>query len=156
MKEINEQYVLGYLLKQGVEDLPQESIATLMATMKKYGDNRWWESDDIVTLAYHQLHENISMINLETVYQGASKICGRSVYTHDLVDTENLIKEVELGMKRLKRGIILTEEAQEAAVEASIGRLEKKLKERGGRVIRINVATEEVDNSGYDGWLNPK
>jgi hypothetical protein len=92
------------------------------------------------------------MIDLDILYAGATKICGRSVYSHDLfMDRENLMKEVETGTKRLKNGTNLSEGVQEAAVEASVGRLEKKLR---GRVIKVNMASEDSDSSGYDGWLN--
>ena len=155
--EINEQYVRGYALKLGVKDLPQESVVTIMDTMKKYGDNRWWESNDPVVLAYHQLHEEIMMIELDKLYEGATKICGRDVYSHDLwMDRKNLMKEVEVGMKRLQNGTCLSEEVQEAAVERSIQRLEQIVKKNGGKVIRINTNSEERDTSGYDGWLNPQ
>ena len=145
MKEITEQYVRGYALKCGVENPSAEDIAAVLKVMNKYAE-RWWESDDEVSLAYHQVRERILIIPLQVYHDGIRKICDRPIYQHDLFGQfPEFIQEVEEGMKRLNQGWKVSEEGKEALVERSTSRLEKFVEECGKNVLKVELPESEGD-----------
>jgi hypothetical protein len=141
MAEITEQYLRGYLLKFGEEDIPVGLFDNLLRTMRKYGDNRWWESNNPVVLAYHQAKERILLISLDQYVEGASKICGRPVFTHDLFGQDpDFLLEIEQGMKRLNPGWKVSSEGRAALELASENRLERVVQSIGKSVIKFDSA----------------
>ena len=74
-----------YIHQRYSRDLPQENIDNLKRAMAKYGDNRWWESEDPVTIARYQIFENIFMSSTFSIFhEGLEKLLERAVYTHEL------------------------------------------------------------------------
>ncbi|MCX6710120.1 MAG: hypothetical protein NTV63_04195 [Candidatus Woesearchaeota archaeon] len=73
-----------YIHQRYGRDLPQENVDSLKRAMAKYGDNRWWESEDPVTIAKYQVFERILMSDFSIFSEGLEKLLERPVYTHEL------------------------------------------------------------------------
>lgn len=69
-------------------------------TAAKYGDNRWWESNDPRTRAYHQINEPIQMYGFDRFYQDFEALLGRPVWTHEFaLCHDELRQEAEAAWK---------------------------------------------------------
>jgi len=65
--------------------------------IKKYGDNRWWESDDYLTIAYYQINEPKIAVKFSKFHEACEKVLDRSIWTHQFCHRE--VQE-EKGMYR--------------------------------------------------------
>jgi len=62
----------------------------------KYGENHWWESDDLIIVARHQIFEKILLVDFDLFLQGIGKLLGRPVWTHEFgLNIEGLRKEAK-------------------------------------------------------------
>jgi len=89
------------------KDLPQEtierqeSIENIRLTMQKYGENKWWESNDPATRSLFQLFEDIRIIDFFEFGKGLCKLLGRSVWNFELgINTEGLRREAGEALER--------------------------------------------------------
>ncbi len=128
--------------------------------MQKYSSNRWWESDDPVTIAKNQFAEPRLLSPMSVYKQGLSIITGRDIYTHDFaLDKENLKREVELGLRRLEKGLKTSDEYKEHATRRSIEILSDYCQRTGKKLVSLDLSQSPdrdekgIDTSGYDGWL---
>ena len=53
---------------------------------QKYGDNRWWESDDARTRAYYQLFEPLWIFHRTDIVNDLQELLGRMVWYYELSD----------------------------------------------------------------------
>lgn len=49
---------------------------------KKYGENKWWEATDYLTIAYYQTNEERLAVDFSKYHEAVEKVLGRSVWTH--------------------------------------------------------------------------
>jgi len=64
--------------------------------MEKYGDNKWWESENLKEIAYYQFNEDVLLIDFVKYHEAMEKLLGRSVFTHEFgLNIEGLKQEVE-------------------------------------------------------------
>lgn len=144
-------------------EVPAKNKKSLVETMKKYGENHWWESDDQLTIGMYQLFEPVLMVPFDKFHAGLEKLLDRPVFTHELrINYEGLKEEAQLALRRLKTGIGVSDEQKAEAVKRSIQMLEDYCKRTGKQLLKVEVPSERgqrddkgVDTSGYDGWLNP-
>lgn len=69
----------------------REDIALVAA---KYGDNHWWESEDLRELAYYQIAEPVLMCEFSDFHKGIERLLGRPVWTHEFgVNMDGLREE---------------------------------------------------------------
>ncbi|MEM1577992.1 MAG: hypothetical protein QXM27_03220 [Candidatus Pacearchaeota archaeon] len=135
MREINESYIRARYGK-----LSKENIDRLITAMKRYGNNHWWESTDLATIAYYQLFEDVLLVDFSLFHEGLEKLLGRPVYTHELaLNIEGLREEAKLAIKRYEKGIGTSDEYKEEAVRRSIKMLEDYCKRTGKKFLKINV-----------------
>lgn len=155
-KEINDKYI-----KERFGYLPQKNVDNLKKSMLKYKDNHWWESNDLVKIATYQIFEDTLIVDFDKFHEGLEKLIGRPIYTHELgLNVEGIREEVKLAIERLKEGIGVSREHVETKTIESIKMLEDYCKKTGKKLIKFNIPKEkpdkdknEIDNSGYDGWL---
>lgn len=158
MNEINDTYIR----KRFGKELPQENVDSLKNAMLPYENNYWWESEDPVQIAMYQIFENILMVDFDKFHEGLEIIVGRPVFTHELgFNVEGIRKEVRLGIERLKRGIVTSDEYKETAVRKSIEMLEDYCRRTGKKFLKADLTEERpdrnesgIDRSGYDGFLS--
>jgi len=139
-----------------------ENRNNLVESMKKYGDNHWWESDDSITIGMYQLFEPILMVPFDKFHEGLEKLLDRPVWTQEMgINYEGLKEEAQLAMRRMKQGIGISDEQRAKAVKRSIQGLEDYCKRTGKQCLKIDLTERDdgrdengIDNSGYDGWLN--
>jgi hypothetical protein len=91
-----------------------------LAIMDKYGENRWWLSEDLRTIAYYQLRENRLLVDWTRFCEGVRALLGRPVYTHEYgLCREELLKESEEAWQ----GIEHSAEEKRTAIDLGIDRL---------------------------------
>ncbi|MEK6894447.1 MAG: hypothetical protein AABX10_03210 [Nanoarchaeota archaeon] len=96
---IDEAYVRAHIRDMfGDENPEQRNVNSVRATMRKYADNRWWESKDPVTLARHQFFENCMIVPFSSLHKGFNEIVGRDTY-----DSEVRSMSVESFQQHLSR-----------------------------------------------------
>lgn len=72
----------------------EKGRAAITAMAAKYGDNRWWESEDLRELAYHQIMEPVLMCEFSDFHKGIERLLGRPVWTHEFgVNMDGLREE---------------------------------------------------------------
>jgi len=99
MAKITNQYINNLFGK----DLPKQNIDNIKKTMKKYGDNYWWESKDLIEIAKYQIFEPTLLVEFSKFHEGIEKLIGRPVYTHELgLNVEGLRQEVKEAIARLE------------------------------------------------------
>lgn len=76
--------------KKSLEEVVEE-------TKSKYGDNRWWDSDDPNVLFLGQINEPILLVDFVKFHKATEKALGRPVFTHEFAASvhELLIEEFE-------------------------------------------------------------
>jgi hypothetical protein len=85
----NKQYVVKLTMSRKV------SIKMLEA-MLKYGENRWWLSKDLETIGYHQLKEEILLVDFEVYHKGVEQLLQCSFSYYDLLsNVDSLRREAE-------------------------------------------------------------
>lgn len=73
----------------------EKTIGNMLITMEKYGDNRWWISEDIKRMSYFQLSEDTLLIEYEVLHTGNELLLGREVNTTEFWDIEKLFEEAK-------------------------------------------------------------
>lgn len=88
-----------------IDSLPEENKRAVLDTMRKYGDNKWWMSNDLLEVARYQIFEPILMVPFSRFHEGIEKLLGRPIYTHEFgVNYEGLKAEANEAIQRLERG----------------------------------------------------
>jgi hypothetical protein len=92
-----------YIRQRYSRELPRENIDNLKRAMAKYSGNRWWESEDPVTIARYQIFERIFMSSTFSIFhEGLEKLLGRAVYTHEIgLNIEGIRAEASEAIARL-------------------------------------------------------
>ncbi|MFA5173551.1 MAG: hypothetical protein WC438_00030 [Candidatus Pacearchaeota archaeon] len=167
MDKVNDKYIRAKFGK----DLSQENIDNIRNAMLKYGENYWWESKNPVEIAMYQVFEEILMTDFSLFHKGLEKLVGRPVWTHELgLNIEGIREEARLGINRLKTGMGVSYEQRDEAIIRSIKMLEDYCNKTGKKFLKLELKSPEkqklpeeserddngIDQSGYDGWLNPK
>ena len=70
-----------------------ESRANVIRVMEKYGDNKWWESDDPTYIAQYQLFESTLMVDFSVFYEGIENLLDRPVWMHVFGINANGLRE---------------------------------------------------------------
>jgi hypothetical protein len=81
----NEQYIQSIekeYLNKG-EKIPEETKIIINNTLRKYGDNKWWLSEDPKVIGYYQLFEEILVVNFSKLHEGVEKLLDRPVWSHE-------------------------------------------------------------------------
>jgi hypothetical protein len=73
----NEEYV------SALGDMDFNVRNNLLNVMDKYGDNKWWLSEDQRVLGYYQLNEEILLMPFSKFHECFEKLLGRPVWTHE-------------------------------------------------------------------------
>lgn len=97
MTEINEVYVRNFhksLFPN--KELNPRNIEPVIATMKKYGENRWWESKDPVTVARYQIFEDRLLVYFDLYHDGLTKLLGRAIMSHEFGLNADRLREEAL------------------------------------------------------------
>ena len=160
MNEVND----AYIKERFGKDLPQKNVDNLRTAIQKYGENHWWESEELLQVAMYQIFEDVLMVDFSLYHQGLEKLVGRPVFTHEFaLNVEGLREEARLGIERLKKGIGTSDEYKETAVRKSIEMLEDYCRKTGKKFLGIALSQKPNDRdesgndiSGYDGWLNSR
>jgi hypothetical protein len=77
----------------------------------KYGDNHWWESDDLLTVAYYQMNEPILLIDFSKFHESVEFAIGSPVWTHQFGTMYDALKAMvdQAWEKRNSGGISRTD-----------------------------------------------
>jgi hypothetical protein len=108
--------------------------------MRKYGDNRWWISEDPRERAYYQINEDILLMSFNKLHKDIEILLNRPVYTHEFAFPK--IKEEAKRAWTYNVGATSDKECQER-FEASL----QDLKDMGKEIIVIEVPAKEVPNA---------
>jgi|GEM_PF-2616157 len=88
-------------------NLTTEQSLAISVAMDKYGDNKWWLSDDLKTIGYYQLNEDFMLVDFSKFHQGVENLLGRSVWIHEFgLNIDALRKDAENAWN----GLIKTKE----------------------------------------------
>ncbi|AZS17377.1 hypothetical protein [Paenibacillus lutimineralis] len=74
-------------------------INKMLMVMDKYGENRWWLSDDTKRMCYFQLQEDSLLIEWEAFHRGVELLLGRRVETVEFSMTKMLFEEAKQKYK---------------------------------------------------------
>ena len=78
-----------------MKQMPRERRERVEQTMAKYGDNKWWESNDPIEIATYQLFEDVLLVDFSEFYKSVGTFLGRRIRYQDVAyNTEGLQKEV--------------------------------------------------------------
>lgn len=92
-------------IDQILDTLPPENKRNVLQTMTKYGDNKWWNSNDPLYVARYQVFEDILMVPFDRYHEGIEKLLGRPVYTHEFgLNVEGLKQEAREAIRKLEEG----------------------------------------------------
>jgi hypothetical protein len=146
------------------DQLKEDQKKKVIEVEKKYGTNRWWESNDPYFVVKHQLAERILMVDLDEYHTALNKILEREVYELELLyDTDKLQAEFSQAIIRKSKGIKKSDAQIEVERQDNMMRLDNYIKNRfQDRSIKIDAPTDPdinqngIDTSGYDGWIKPK
>jgi len=69
---------------ESLSELPEKNRTELTNTIKKYGENKWWESEDKAYVAMFQIFETVVMVNITDFRIGLGELLGRPVSTYEL------------------------------------------------------------------------
>lgn len=83
----------AYLRRIGIQ-AGDEAWRKCMDAMEKYGDNRWWLSEDPRERAYYQLKEKILLMSLKQFHGDVEKLLNRDVLIHE-ISSDRLKQEAE-------------------------------------------------------------
>ncbi|MDP9676225.1 hypothetical protein J2W97_002220 [Paenibacillus jamilae] len=73
----------------------KKAIDNMLRVMDKYGDNRWWLSDDVKRMCYFQLQEDSLLIEFEVLHKGVETLLNRGVQTIEFRDLGKLFEEAK-------------------------------------------------------------
>lgn len=91
-----------------LDTLPEEKKEVVLKTMAKYGDNHWWDSDDPIEVAVHQVFEDMFLVDDSLFMEGLAKLLGREVFRHEILfSMDALRKEVIDAIVKKEAGFSL-------------------------------------------------
>ena len=61
-----------------------ETVEKCLKQMEKFGDNRWWTSEDKKVLGYYQLMNPILLVPFDKFHEALEFLLGRPVWTHEM------------------------------------------------------------------------
>ena len=77
-----------------------ETVKNCLEQMEKFGDNRWWTSEDKKVLGYYQLMNPILLVSSDKFHDALVFLLGRPVFTHEMgLNYEGLKAEAERAFK---------------------------------------------------------
>jgi hypothetical protein len=146
------EYVEDFL--DGIDEKQKQRI---LKTMNKYGNNHWWRSDDSIIIAKHQVFEPVLMVPIDTFTESLEKLLGRPVYTFELADyDEDLKNEAEEAIELHEKGLMtmltkskMGKELAAKKVRNNLLRFEAEMQDKGKDIIYVNE-NGEVENTSED------
>jgi predicted nuclease of predicted toxin-antitoxin system len=88
-----------------LDKLPRENKNKVLAIREKYGDNKWWEAEDLRILAYYQLKEDVLITRFTDFHAGIELLLGRPVWTHEFaINRDSLIEDAEKAFALVQTG----------------------------------------------------
>lgn len=73
-----------------------KTVKKCLEQMEKFGDNRWWISEDKKVLGYYQLMNPVLLVSFDKFHEALEFLLGRPVWTHEMgLNYEGLKKEAE-------------------------------------------------------------
>jgi len=125
----------GYWDRMG--KLPEENREAMRKTQARYGDNKWWLSDNWAEMAYYQLSENMLLVDFGDFHKGVEELLGRPVWTHEFgLNIDVLRAEAEMALHGL------TQEERDTNMKQGLKTLFDFAEKKHKPVIAI-VTTEE-------------
>ena len=77
-----------------------DAVKKCLEQMEKFGDNRWWLSEDKRVLGYYQLMNPILLVSFDKFHEALEFLLGRPVWTHEMgLNYEGLKAEAERAFK---------------------------------------------------------
>lgn len=77
-----------------------DTVKKMLEQMEKFGDNRWWLSEDKKVLGYYQLMYPILLVPFDKFHEALEFLLGRPVWTHEMgLNYEGLKAEAERAFK---------------------------------------------------------
>lgn len=77
-----------------------ETVKNCLEQMEKFGDNRWWTSEDKKVLGYYQLMNPVLLVSFDKFHEALEFLLGRPVWTHEMgLNYEGLKAEAERAFK---------------------------------------------------------
>ncbi|MDD5193418.1 MAG: hypothetical protein PHF67_02415 [Candidatus Nanoarchaeia archaeon] len=114
-------------------------------TMAKYGDNHWWESENPLVIAKHQIFERKLIVPYDFFMRGLAKLLGRPVGDHELgLNAKGLRKEAELALKRLEQSMGISPEQKEEEVSRGLSLLQDYANRNGAKYSEIDSFEEDA------------
>jgi hypothetical protein len=88
--------------EEKLKKLSKEQRANIESVIKKYGDNKWWQSNDLIEIAKYQLFEKVLMVDFSKFHEGVEILLGRPVLTHEFgLNIEGLREEAKIAISKL-------------------------------------------------------
>jgi hypothetical protein len=85
----NKQYVESFSASKKIR-------SRMKKTMLKYGENRWWFSHDLKTIAFYQLKEDTLLVEYEAFHKGVELLFQRTMTRYEILSNlEDLKQESE-------------------------------------------------------------
>ena len=78
----------------------------------KYGDNKWWLSEDPKTVARYQMFEPVLLVDFQLFKEGVGQFLGREIYTHDLIG-KKIKEELRQAIKAHDEGTFVPPTAED-------------------------------------------
>lgn len=165
-KEVNLEYVLNYLKEKLEEENPSpELMKNMHESMKKYGDNHWWESEDKAMIGFYQLNENRLIVPFSVFQKGLEKLLDRPVLNSEMgINRNGLVREADEAINLYLSGVKHSDEYRQEKIKESMDMLEDFCKKNGKQLLKLDLSEDNeddggkdesgIDNSGYDGWSN--
>ena len=109
-----------------------ETVKKCLEQMEKFGDNRWWNSEDKRVLGYYQLMNPILLVSFDKFHEALEFLLGCPVWTHEMgLNYDGLKAEAERAFKG-------TQDSEEQKAE-SIKKSFEQLADLGKPVIGVVV-----------------
>ena len=126
-----------------LNEIASDARANVICVMEKYGNNKWWESDDPARIAQYQLFEDILMVDFSTYHEGIEKLLDRHVWTHEFgINMKGLREEARIAIHRRDVGSDYTgisDVQRDRKIEQSINSLREFAAKNNKDVILVIV-----------------
>ena len=100
-------------IENHLSELSEEERKEVLTVLNKYGDNKWWRSEDSVEVARYQLFESRLLVDFSLFREGLEQLLGRPVYTHELgLAVDEIKAEAKEAIKKLEKGESLEQSIQ--------------------------------------------
>jgi hypothetical protein len=131
-------------------NLPAKDKESVTKAVAKYGDNKWWLSEDPAEIARYQLFEPILLVPFGKFHEGTEKLLGRPVYTTEFaLSLDGLKKEANAAIALLdspfRARIELPPEEVEKKLQSHFDELEKYCEKHGKKMLKVPVEGELED-----------